>query len=202
MKRLILSSILICSCLSLQADNYKILQLNTNEILIGKAKCKQGDTFSDKDIIVWSSDLQAFKAMNLRTKQIKLFACRAFKKVKAKNIKEYFVKRNNLSTRGVLDFSVLAKELSDTLYVLDNVAIQSPVTIDPFSSYVISYDKGKKWKKLMSTKDCFFINRELFDEENLQKTYTLSLFYREKNKDNYLITDKLNIVILPLRIVE
>ena len=200
MKHFILSFILICSCLPIQADNYKILQLNTNDILIGKAKCKQGDTFSDKDLIVWSSDMQAFKAINLRTKQIRLFACRAFKHVKAKNIKEYYVKSNNLSTRGELDFSNLAKELSDTLYVLDHIAIQSPVTLDSISSYVISYDEGKKWRNLMSTDDYFFINRELFDEEEHQKTYKLSLFYRVKKKEDYLITDKLNIVILPLMI--
>ena len=202
MKHLILSFILICFCLPIQSDNYKILQLNTNSILIGKTKCKQGDTFSDKDLIVWSSDMQAFKAMNLRTKQIKLFACRAFKNVKAKNIKEYFVKSNNLSTRGELDFSVLAMQLSDTLYVMDYIAIHSPVTLDSISSYVISYDEGRKWRTLMSTEKEFFINRELFNEGDYQKTYTVSLFYREKNKANYLITDKLNIVILPLKIVE
>ena len=57
-------------CQSIYADNYKILQMNASYIQIGRHKCKQGDSFSDEDRIKWSSDKEAIKAMNLRTRQI------------------------------------------------------------------------------------------------------------------------------------
>ena len=202
MKKL-LFIVLAVLCLHVHADNYKILQMNTTSIQIGKSTCKQGDTFSDNDQIVWSADNQAIKAMNLKTKQIRLFVGRAFKKVKAKSVRQYFIKSNNLSTRGELDFSDLAKMLSDTLYVLDAIAIESPVTIDSLSSYLISYDNGYKvWRNLMSTDVLFYLNRELFDEDNNQSEYTLSLYYRRKGEEDLLVTDKLRIVLLPLRVDE
>ena len=70
MKKL-LFIVLAVLCLHVHADDYKILQMNTTSIQIGKSTCKQCDTFSDNDQIVWSADNQAIKAMNLNTKQNK-----------------------------------------------------------------------------------------------------------------------------------
>jgi hypothetical protein len=47
----------------------------------------------------------------------------------------------------------------------------------------------------MSTEDTFFLSSELFNDS--QKELTLSLFYRKKGIEDYLITDKLVIVLLP-----
>jgi len=184
-------------CQSIYADNYKILQMNASYIQIGRHKCKQGDSFSDEDRIKWSSDKEAIKAMNLRTRQIKIFVSEAFSKAKAKSVKEFFLKSNHLSTRGgVATFSDLAEELSDTLYILGSIPIESPVPIDSISSYVISYeDGGTKWRNLMSTEDTFFLSSELFNDN--QKELTLSLFYRRKGSPDFLITDKLVIILLP-----
>ena len=171
--------------------------MNASYIQIGRHKCKQGDSFSDEDRIKWSSDKEAIKAMNLRTRQIKIFVSEAFSKAKAKSVKEFFLKSNHLSTRGgVATFSDLAEELSDTLYILGPIPIESPVPIDSISSYVISYeDGGTKWRNLMSTEDTFFLSSELFNDN--QKELTLSLFYRRKGSPDFLITDKLVIILLP-----
>ena len=87
-------------CQSIYADNYKILQMNASYIQIGRHKCKQGDSFSDEAQIKWSSEKEAIKAMNLRTRQIRLFVSEEFNRAKAKSVKEFFLKSNHLSTRG------------------------------------------------------------------------------------------------------
>ncbi len=190
--------LLLFSYLQVYADDYRILQLNTNSIRIGNVQCKQGDTFPDDAQICWSHEQQAIKAMNLKTKRIRVFACKAFTDVKAKDIKDYYIKSNHLSTRvGVNTYSDLAEELSDTVYVLDNCPIESPVKIDSLSSYLISYgDKEKIWRNLMTTDKVFYLNRELF-EDSCQESISLSLYFRRKGLDDYLITDSLIVVVLP-----
>lgn len=110
----------------------------------------------------------------------------------------------NLSTRGELaSFDDLKEVLSDTIYIFDITPIESPVIIDSLSSYIISYyDDSKKWRNLMSTEDSFFLSRELFDNDNKLQTYTLSLYYRTRDREDYLITNELNVVILPLQVEE
>lgn len=187
----------------IMADDYKIMQMNTSSVRIGNVQCKQGDTFSDEDQIVWSSDKQAMKAMNLRTKQIKLFAAKVFSNIKAKSVKDYYLKNNHLSTRGsVVSFSDLAEELSDTIYLYDVVEIESPVKIDSLSSYLISYELNgeRKWRALMSTDSYFYLCRELFNGVDDQTEYTLTLYFRKKGMEDYMISDEIVVRLLPLEI--
>lgn len=187
----------------IMADDYKIMQMNTSSVRIGNVQRKQGDTFSDEDQIVWSSDKQAMKAMNLRTKQIKLFAAKLFQNLEAKSIKDYYLKNNLLSTRGGINtFSDLAEELSDTIYLYDVVQVESPVKMDSLSSYLISYVQNgeKKWRTLMSTDNYFYLCRELFDEVDYQIEYTLTLYFRKKGIEDYMISDEITVRILPLEI--
>ena len=71
-KVLIIVLLLLCSYLQIHADNYKILQMNTNSVKIGTIQCHQGDTFSESEQIYWSNDKQAIKAINVKTKEINL----------------------------------------------------------------------------------------------------------------------------------
>ncbi len=197
--------LLFCVCLQIHADDYKILQMNTNSVKIGNTVRHQGETFSDNDQIFWSNDNQAIKAMNLRTKQTRMFAAKSFKSSNARSVKDYYLKSNRLSTRAAMPtFSDLEEELSDTIYLYDDVSIESPVTLDPLSSFVISYGKEvKKWRTLMSTDDHFFLCRELFENEDEIDVFNVSLYFRNKNVDeDFLVTDQLVVVLLPLIIEE
>lgn len=186
------------------ADNYKILQMNTPSVKIGDQICKAGDVFPDTEPVLWTNDKQAIKAMNLKTKQIKLFAAKVFHNLKAKSIKDYYLKNNHLSTRGGINtFSDLAEELSDTIYLYDVVQIESPVKLDSLSSYPISYVQNgeKKWRTLMSTDKYFFLSREMFGEDIDSNKFTVTLYFRKKGLEDYLIADII-VVILPLSINE
>ena len=196
---LVLSALLLST--TLLADNYKILQMNAQSVKIGNKQYKTGDVFPDSEPISWASDKQAIKAMNLNTKQIKLFAAKVFKNIEAKSIKDYFLKNSHLSTRGgIVSFSDLREELSDTIYLYDTMQIESPVKIDSTSSYLISYvqDGEKKWRTLMSTDNYFFFTRELFGEDIDGGEYTLTLYFRKKEMDDFLISNDIEVVLLPL----
>lgn len=205
MKKIALFISALCLSMTSLADNYKILQMNTPSVMIGKQMCKVGDTFPDADPIMWSNDKQAIKAMNLKSKQIKLFAAKVFKDIEAKSIKEYYLKNSHLSTRGgVVSFSDLAEELSDTIYLYDTVQIESPVKIDSISSYLISYVQNgeMKWRTLASTDKYFILCRELFEENDGQAEYTLTLYFRKKGFDDYIVSDDVNVILLPIHIDE
>jgi hypothetical protein len=200
MKKVVFIFTALCLSSALFADDYKILQMNTPSVKIGKQVCKTGDVFPDDSPILWSNDKQAIKAMNLKTKQIKLFAAKVFNDIKAKSIKDYFLKNNHLSTRGgMVSFSDLAEELSDTIYLYDMMQVESPVKIDSLSSYQISYEHNgvKKWRTLASTDKYFFLCRELFDDNDGQAEYTLTLYFRKKGFDDYMVSDEIVIVLLP-----
>jgi hypothetical protein len=189
----------------LLADNYKILQMNAQSVKIGNKQYKTGDVFPDSDPISWANDKQAIKAMNLNTKQIKLFAAKVFKDIEAQSIKDYFLKNSHLSTRGgIASFSDLREELSDTIYLYDTMQIESPVKLDSLSSYLISYvqDGEKKWRTLMSRDKYFFFSRELFGEDIDGGEYTLTLYFRKKGMDDFLISDDIKIVLFPLDVDE
>lgn len=203
MKKAALVLLALCLSMALLADNYKILQMNTPSVKIGNKLYKTGDVFPDSDPISWANDKQAIKAMNLSTKQIKLFAAKVFKDIEAKSIKDYFLKNSHLSTRGgVVTFSDLTEELSDTIYLYESVQIESPVKIDSISSYLISYEQNgiKKWRTLMSTDMYFYISRELFGENIDGGKYTLTLYFRKKGMEDFVITSNAIVVLLPLNI--
>ena len=197
--------VFLCFCLQLHAEDFKILQMNTSSIKIGAVQCKPGDVFSDEDEIFWTNEKQAIKAMNLQTKETRLFVAKEFSRAKATNVKDFFLRENHLSSRGgATSFSDLAEELQETVYLYDIVPITSPVELDSLSSYVISYGEGaKKWRTLMSTDKTFYLSRELFSEGSDETEFTLSLYFRRKNLPNdYLITDDLHVVLLPLQLDE
>ena len=200
---LVLSALLLST--TLLADNYKILQMNAQSVKIGNKQYKTGDVFPDSEPISWASDKQAIKAMNLNTKQIKLFAAKVFKDIEAQSIKDYFLKNSHLSTRGgIASFSDLREELSDTIYLYDTMQIESPVKLDSLSSYLISYvqDGEKKWRTLMSRDKYFFFSRELFGEDIDGGEYTLTLYFRKNGMDDFLISDDIKIVLFPLDVDE
>lgn len=205
MKKVVLVLSALCLSMYLLADNYKILQMNAQSVKIGNKQYKTGDVFPDSDPISWANDKQAIKAMNLNTKQIKLFAAKVFKDIEAQSIKDYFLKNSHLSTRGgIASFSDLREELSDTIYLYDTMQIESPVKLDSLSSYLISYvqDGEKKWRTLMSRDKYFFFSRELFGEDIDGGEYTLTLYFRKKGMDDFLISDDIKIVLFPLDVDE
>ena len=178
------------------ADDYKILQLNTSYVKIGNRNCTKGDVFSDESVIFWEKDKQAFKAQNLNTKEIKLFAEPDFRAKGSKTIKDYYVKTNRLSARG-MGFSAL-DEMPDTIYLCDSIIMEMPVLVDSINYCFISYnEKGDVIRqRLVHKNQNFIIDKSLFDDEIKGQDVRLGLFYHTP-EEGFVLKDSLIIVFIP-----
>ena len=196
MRKVCLLLLVMIVSLVIWADNYKILQLNTASIKIGKRNCSKGDVFSDKSVIYWGQKKQAFKAQNLKTKEIKLFVESDFRAKGCKSIKDYYVKTNRLSSRG--SESSALDDISDTIYLCDSVIMDIPVQLDSTHYCYIVYDnEGEKIQKCLKSKEqSFIIDKNLFDEKVMEKDVQLSLFYYTPEEE-FLLKDSLTIVFIP-----
>lgn len=188
---------------SMLADDYKILQMNTSTIQIGSRICKTGDTFSDDSTIVWTRQKQALKAQNVQSKEIHLFVEPEFHAKNYKTVKDYYLKTNHLSTRATgLSLEELTEYLnSKTFYLLDTTRIESPIPLDSTRNYYLVYDSCEKGEKhqLKSESNSFLILRSQLLSCDSSKERVVSILFTCKGVDeDYLLTDSMKIVILPL----
>lgn len=196
MKKTCILSLILYFAVAIWADNYKILQLNTPYVKIGDRNCKKGDIFSDESVIFWERDKQAFKAQNLNTKEIKLFAEPDFRAKGSKTIKDYYVKTNRLSARG--EGGSALDEISDTIYLCDSIVMEMPVLVDSIHYCYISYnDKCDVIRQRLTHKDqSLIIDKSLFDDEIKGQDVRLGIFYHTPDEE-FVLKDSLTIVFIP-----
>ena len=196
MRKAYVLTLVLLFTLVIFADDYKILQLNTSYVKIGNRNCTKGDVFSDESVIFWEKDKQAFKAQNLNTKEIKLFAEPDFRAKGSKTIKDYYVKTNRLSARG-MGFSAL-DEMPDTIYLCDSIIMEMPVLVDSINYCFISYnEKGDVIRqRLVHKNQNFIIDKSLFDDEIKGQDVRLGLFYHTP-EEGFVLKDSLIIVFIP-----
>ena len=196
MRKTCVLTLILYFAVAIWADNYKILQLNTPYVRIGSRNCSKGDVFSDELVIFWEKDKQAFKAQNLSTKEIKLFAEPDFRAKGCKSIKEYYVKTNRLSARG-MGFSAL-DEMPDTIFLCDSIVMELPVLVDSTHYCYLSFkDKGDVIRLRLEHEDqCFIIDKGLFDDEIKEQDVQLNLLYHTPDEE-FVLKDSLTIVFIP-----
>ena len=196
MRKAYILSVILLLAIVIWADDYKILQLNTSYVKIGNRNCTKGDVFSDESVIFWEKDKQAFKAQNLRTKEIKLFVEPDFRAKGSKTIKDYYVKTNRLSARG-MDSSAL-DEMPDSLFLCDSIMMEIPVRLDSIHYCYISYNnEGSEVKQRLNYQDqSFIIDKNLFGEDFVKGNLRVSLFYHMPEED-YSLKDSLTIMFIP-----
>lgn len=200
-RRLKLAALAMLATGIANADNYKILQMNTSSVKIGNKICGKNDVFSDRDIIYWSKETQAFKAQNTSSKQIRLFAAPDFKRHKSKTINEYILRTTRLSTRGGMSLSELEEYLTDEFFMLDSIMIETTERTDSARYFMISYeDEGKTVKKRTEGEDGWLIIDRSILPDNKAAELKLSVSYvNEKINEEYKLTDSMKITLLPLK---
>lgn len=115
MRRFFILVLLLVST-SLRAEDFKILFINTESIKIGKNTCFVGDVFGDGDKIFWKDGKQAMKVLSLETKKQYVLVSEDFKQRKMKSVKDFIVKSNRLSTRGIGKLSSVSACVGDRIY--------------------------------------------------------------------------------------
>lgn len=119
-RRFFLSLIFACWILPLPAVKYKILYLNSTQVLINGHQAMVGQEFDEQTNIDFRSDSAAIKALNLENKRVAIFSASAFKRKRVHSITEYFASVQHLSTRS---FGTQV-EMTDTIvYVLDTLCL-------------------------------------------------------------------------------
>ena len=202
MRKSIMILLIVLVAASICADDYKILKMNTASIKIGNRTCQSGDVFSDKSIIYWKGDKQAFKAQNIRTKEIHLFTSPAFQTSGSKTIKEYYVKNNHLSTRGgIFNLDDFAEEIGDTLYLWERIKLESPYQLDSTSFFYLCYKDsiGQNNQKILeSDKDSIVIDENIFKNRIIQNGIYVSLRYSNiRIREDLAVKDSLFVYIIP-----
>lgn len=122
MRKIVLLALLLLS-VSLRAEDFKILFINTESIKIGKTTRVAGDVFSDAEKIYWKDGKQAMKVLSLDTKKQYVLVSEDFRQRKLKSAKDFIVKNNRLSTRGIGNLSSVAALLGDRIYWLNPTLI-------------------------------------------------------------------------------
>ena len=202
MKKSVVVLFILVVAATIWADDYKILEMNSASIKIGNRTCKSGDVFSDKSIIYWKGDKQAFKAQNVKTKEIHLFAAPAFQTCGSRTVKEFYVKNNHLSTRGGLfNLDDLAEEIGDTLYLWERMKLESPYLLDSTSYFYVCYQDsiGQNNQKILeSDKDSIVIDENILKNGIIQNGIYVSLRYTNTRiKEDCAVKDSLFIYIIP-----
>lgn len=202
MKKSAILFIILLATAAIWADEYKIIRMNSSLIKIGNKACRPGDVFSDKSIIYWKGDKQAFKAQNLTTKEIHLFAAPAFQNNGSRTIKEYYVKKNLLSTRaGLFSLEDLEAQIGDTIYLWEKAKIESPYQLDSTSYFYLSYkdNEGKSIQSILeSDKDSIVIDKSAFRNRFSGNGVFVSLHYKNvRMKEDHPVKKSIFVYFIP-----
>lgn len=183
----------------MEADKYKVLYTNSDNIRIDDRPVTVGMEFEDVNYINWLSDSQAMKVLNLSTNRIMVVTAQGFKRKKAMSLEEYFLSSKHLSTRGYGNMEFL----TDTIYyMLDTLTISAGVDIrdNVLDEAVIKI--GDDWIniKLSKTtnKQDVIITRSIFSHTSASSIYIDIVEEDEKTGWRYYLYRNLYIKLLPL----
>lgn len=197
----VLVSMAYSACLQAQ-EQFKILFLNESPIEIGGKSCQVNDTINSADNIVWKSQKQVMKILNLTNQRQSILAARGFNKRKYRTISSYLTQNKRLSTRDgeALLLPQLKDYLSNTFYLIDSIFVKTLVPMDDYHFFYADYHyEGEViHKRLPVTYNGFLIDFSLYiiDGDSIPPFETnVDIFYYDKLKEEVIpITNKMHIV--------
>lgn len=189
-----------------QTDIWKILYLNTPDIIVDGRVLHTGDTFREPAAISWSKPRQAMKLLNLSTYKQRLVVGERYASSKAQTLSEYLRSEKSLSTRqGVLgSLTEINAYLSDTFYLADTIQVFTTLPTDDSHFFYASYQYKGEWinKRLSSQSGHFLLTMSLYtiDEKPVPPfDTTLRVYYYDAAKgESVLLTDAMHIICLQM----
>ena len=196
MRKLLLLSLCLVS-ISLSAEDFKILFVNTESIKIDNKTCVAGDVFSDAGKIYWKDGKQAMKVISLDTKTQYVMVSEDFKLRKLKSAKDFIVKYHRLSTRGIGDLSSVASLIGKKIYWLDPTLIK--IEFKPEDGEYFFLTAGDEKIKLDMDDQQLVLDERIWPEANPVPIET-DLYFHFKNGDEQLVNSGIQIIPLPSEI--
>lgn len=198
--------------MSVDAGKLKILFVNTKTINIGGKTLKRGSVFDEKDVIAWSSPNQAIKVEVLATKKVMVMTAKKIKK--EKNIADYYLKNNKLSTRGsnysddvLYEDEKFDTALNDTCYLWDSINYVSWLPTDDDNYFYLKYKiQGCEYVKKLNGNnfqlqlDDIFPGRD--SQKNTPKQLTVEVWYHSSTPRKEVFQEKWNIEFIDKEITE
>ncbi len=189
--------VLLLFSTTLHAENFKILFINTESIKIGKNTCVAGDVFGDGDKIFWKDGKQAMKVISLETKKQYVLVSEDFKQRKMKSAKDFIVKNNRLSTRGIGNLATVAGQVGEKVYWLNPTLIS--IDYEPEDGeYFFLKVKDEEIRLKMEDQE-LVLDDHIWGEKNPNPTET-DLYFHYKDGDNDLVSPGILIIPLPSEI--
>ncbi len=198
-KIILLISLLFIGC-SAFADNYRVLYVNSDRIRIGKRYAAVGDIFKDTDTIVWSSQQQAMKVLNLNNKRVFICTAQSLTKNKSHSLYDYLTSTKRISTRSIIN-NVFDEEwhLDSRLFVLDTLYITRPNynATHVQATVVIKSQMSSREIPITFDSKYYKIPRQIINQlENMP--IKLDIMEYDKKRDwKYLVYKDLSVELLP-----
>lgn len=196
MRKLLLLSLCLVS-ISLSAEDFKILFINTGSIKIDKKACVAGDVFSDEGKIFWKDGKQAMKVISLDTKTQYVMVSEDFKQRKLKSAKDYLVQYHRLSTRGVGSLSTVASLVGKKVYWFNPTLIK--IDYEPEEGEYFFLTVGDEKIKLEMDGQQLVLDERIWGEANPVPIET-DLYFHFKDGEEKLVNSGIQIIPLPSEI--
>lgn len=197
MRRFILILTLFAS-VSLHAEDFKILFVNSESIKIGKTVRKAGDTFSDTEKIYWKDGKQAMKVISLESKKQYVLVSEDFKKKKLKTAKEFIFKNHRLSTRGIGRLSDVGEQVGHLIYWFDPTLISFDYDLDEGDYFFLRFDDNDIPIEIEENQ--LVLDSRIWEGAEPQQI-EVDLFFHYNTGDEELVSPRIMIVPLPEEIV-
>lgn len=192
MRRLLLILTFFAS-VSLYAEDFKILFVNSESIKIGKAVCKAGDTFSDTEKIFWKDGKQAMKVISLDTKKQYVLVSEDFKNRKMKTAKDFILKNHRLSTRGIGRLSDVRYQVGDFIYWFDPTLISVDYELEEGDYFFLRIDEEDRPIEIVDGQLVF--DSRIWGDADPRQVET-DLYFHYNSGENELVNP--GIIIIPL----
>ena len=197
-KKLIIIMVVLMFACHVFADRYKVLYVNSTEIKIETKNVVVGQVFSDKDKILWTSDQQAMKVINLNTNRIMVLAAKALKKKNASSLYDYLTSTKRLSTRDYGKKRTIEEwQLDSILYLMDTLYISMPQRhVKSIVAKIIVKQGEVKEIPLAHNGQYYIITRSMYGNSSL---HPLKIDIKDYDSEqNWEYTVYRNLIIEPL----
>ena len=195
--RIFLLILSLLASVSMCAEDFKILFLNTESIKIGKTVRSVGDTFSDSEKIYWKDGKQAMKVISLETKKQYVLVSEDFKQRRIKSAKDYVVKNYRLSTRGDGGLSTVGAQVGDRVYWFD--PIQIAIDYEPEDGEFFFLRLDGKDLPLEMTEGQLVLDSKIWGDTEIQPIEP-DLYFHYKDGEDELVSQGILIIPLPSEI--
>ena len=164
-KKLIVLMTILISTISVIADKYKVLYVNSADIKVENKRIATGNVFSDTEKIIWTNDQQAMKVFNLNTKRTTILTAKALKKKNASTLYEYLTNTRHLSTREYNKRKTLEEwQIDSTLYLLDTLYLTRPnIAGNDIVANIIDNQGNKIELPISSDKKSYIITKDIYE---------------------------------------